>query len=216
VLGREVCARRFLDVGVDLARPDLEETVAAPALERRDDRVHVGIDDRLQAALAALGRVVEDERAVARELDVVLRQRREPVAAVAVGVLLAADAEEAAVEQSHRARELAPPSPLAQVACSDLAKPRQRAREREHLVELLLVAPLPPALVVPVLTAARSIRADGLQMPIRVGADPDVLPCRRDRERADALERLGVVDASAGGVDVNESPPAPAADDPRE
>jgi hypothetical protein len=66
--------------------------------------VHQVVDDRLHAPLAALGRVVEGDRAPAQP-HVVLADRRQAVGLVLDRVVLAADAEEAAVEQPHRAGE---------------------------------------------------------------------------------------------------------------
>ncbi len=78
---------------------------ASAALQLLDDLVHLAVDDRLDAPLAALRRVVEQQRAVVEQLHVTLVDRREPVALVLDGVVLAADAEEAAVEQPHGAGE---------------------------------------------------------------------------------------------------------------
>src|SRR5581483_10856783 len=83
------------------------------------------------------------------------------------------------------------------------------------LVELLLVATKPPSLVVAVLPPSRGVGADRLQVPARIGADPHVRPRRRDREHANALERLRVVDAPARGVDLLEAASTALAGDPR-
>jgi hypothetical protein len=42
------------------------------------------------------------------------------------------------------------------------------------VVELLLVTPLAPALVVEVLPPSGGVGADGLEVPVLVGTDPDV------------------------------------------
>ena len=64
----------------------------------------VGIDERLEPDPAALGRVVEHHgRAIER--DMLLPHRRQAVAAVLLGVRLAADSEEAAVQEPHGARQ---------------------------------------------------------------------------------------------------------------
>src|SRR5205807_2581206 len=73
----------------------LAATTAA-ALELADDVVDLGVDDRLDSPLAALRRVVEHQRVILEQLDVLLGDRREPVALVLDRIVLAADAEEAA------------------------------------------------------------------------------------------------------------------------
>jgi hypothetical protein len=92
---------------------------------------------------------------------------------------------------------------------------RERAREADHPVELLLVAPLAPELVVDVLPPSGCVGADRLDVTHWIRADPDVLPRRGDDELADAFEHLGVLDALAALVEVLEAAAAPAACDPR-
>jgi hypothetical protein len=176
--------RVLVDVGRAHVRPAAvpvrEQRVAAapPPLEHRDHLVHVGVDDALTPVLARLRDVVEDEHAVVAERDVPALERREPVAAVLLGVLLAADAEEAAVEQSHRAGEnaLARKTFASEVPCRSAADAGESPGELEHVVELLAVAAGAPPVVVAVLPPAGGVRADGLQVPVGVGADPDVCP----------------------------------------
>jgi hypothetical protein len=69
--------------------------------------------------------------------------------------------------------------------------------------------------VVEVLPPPGRIRPDRLEVAVRVGADPDVRPRRRDDERADALEQLRVLDAAAALVEVLEAAPPAATRDPR-
>ena len=61
----------------------------------------------------------------------------------------------------------------------------QRLRHLQHPVELLLVAFLLPFLVVEVLAAAGRVGADGLDVPVGVRADPDLLPRGRDDQVLD-------------------------------
>src|SRR5581483_9658315 len=65
-----------------------------------------------------------------------------------------------------------------------------------------------PPLVIPVLFAARRVGADGLDVTVRVGADPHVAPCRRNHEFVDAVQGFDVVDRVAVGVDIRK-PAAP-------
>jgi hypothetical protein len=147
---------------------------------------------------------------------VLLAHRGQAVGLVAHRVVLRADAEEAAVQQPDGAGQ----HPLArqpvrrgEVGGDPLAQRRQRPGEGDHLVELLLVAAPAPVVVVAVLLAARLVRADRLQVAVGVRADPDVVPRGRDHELGDALEHLGLVDAAAVLVDVEEAAPvAPPAD----
>ena len=112
------------------------------------------------------------------------------------GVLLPAWAEEAEVDQADRRREHPfPGEPLtAQVVLDHLADAREHGAELQHPVMLLLVPPIAPKVVVAVLTAVGRVRADRLDVPHGIGADPDVLPGREDHQRLDAGERLRVLD----------------------
>src|SRR5581483_3752861 len=117
-----------------------------------------------------------------------------------------ADAEEAEVQQTHRARqhavavEVRPGQPLGALApdCGE------SAGELEHVVELLAVAPLPPGRVVQVLPAPGGVGAHGLQMAVLVGADPYVGPRRRDGQRPDAGDRLSFGNARPVAVQIHE------------
>src|SRR5581483_8923433 len=178
---------------------------AASVLQLGDDLVHGRVDDRLDAPLAALGDEVERHH-VALDADVSLADRRQPVVLVLLGVALGADAEEAEVQQTHRARqhavavEVRPGQPLGALApdCGE------SAGELEHVVELLAVAPLPPGRVVQVLPAPGGVGAHGLQMAVLVGADPYVGPRRRDGQRPDAGDRLSFGNARPVAVQIHE------------
>ena len=101
-VGREVAPPTPVAEGQQLA------SAAPPAAQLAHGVEDGRIGDGDQALLARLGRVVEHDL-VARHVDVLLLDRGQPVAAVVLGVLLAADAEEAEVEQAEgRARAPAP------------------------------------------------------------------------------------------------------------
>src|SRR5439155_212472 len=72
------------------------------------------------------------------------------------------------------------------------AQPRQQAGKALHPLELLPIAPLAPAWVIQVLLAPSRVDAGGLEMPHRIGADPHVLPGRRDGKSADTLDHLRI------------------------
>ena len=134
-------------------------------------------------------------------------QRRQPEAAVLLGVLGAADAEQAQVEQPDGTGEHPPPVGLiaAEVARDATPQARLGLGERQHPVELRTVTTLVPQRVVEVLLAAGGVRPGRLQMAEFVEADPDVGPRRRDRQAAEPLEQLLVVDPATVRVDVRES-----------
>src|SRR3954453_21862235 len=226
VLGREVVAGRVLEVGVDVLRAHVVPrpaalvgeqllAAAAAAAQPRHDRERAGVHDALHAPLAGLGGVVEDHHSALLDPHVLLAHRGEPVGLVLDRGPLGADAEEPAVEQPHRAGQHAlPRQPVARVEIRrhPLAQVRQRGREAHHVVEFLLVAPPPPVVVVAVLLAAGVIDAGRLEVPVRVRADPHVAPRGRDRQLADARERLGIADALVALVVGKAAPPLDAGD----
>src|SRR5205814_1186755 len=85
--------------------------------------------------------------------------------------------------------------------------------ERDHALELAVVADAAPARVVAVLLASARIAAGGLQVAAGVGAYPHVAVGGRHGERADALERRRVGYAASVGVAVRKSRRGPAAAD---
>jgi hypothetical protein len=112
----------------------------------------------------------------------VLPDRGQAEAAILVGVLLASGTEETEVDQPDRGGQ-DPPSGQAvgiQVTPYDLAYGRQGGTEPPDPVMLVLIALLSPQIVVPVLAAARRVDAGGLDVALRIGTDPHVLPGRRD------------------------------------
>jgi hypothetical protein len=127
---------------------------------------------------------------------VALPDRGQPVGLVFLGVLLAADPEEAEVEQADRAREHSladEPAPL-QVALQPPAHAGQLGGELEHHLELLAITMLAPAVVVAILLAPGIVEPRRLDVPVRERAYPNVLPRRREDELVDPLEGLRVRD----------------------
>ena len=143
-----------------------------------------------------------------------LLEGRDPVVMVQLGVPLSADAEQAEVDQPDHAGEDPVPfqAPAPQVLHGPVPQCGQRAGEPEHVRELLIVPLRTPHRVLEVLQAAFAVRARGLDVAQRIRGDPDVLPGRRDPERADPLQRLLAGQLRARRVQVPEAAGFP---DPR-
>ena len=157
----------------------------------------------ISAALALLGDVVEHDT-VARYPHVPLLQRRRAVMMVQLGVLLPADAKQPEVDQAHGACGHPITVQVAAAEISHGGRPQrgQRGGELEHVRELLGVALLTPQLVVEVLGPSPAVYARGLDMTERVWRDPNVLPGRRNGERTDPPQCLGVRDILTQGIAV--------------
>ncbi len=178
----------------------------AAAGQRPHGRQDGLVGDRDRPALALLGDVVEHQ-AVPRHPHVPLLQRRRAVVMVQLGVLLAADAEQAEVDQPDGAGDDAVPVEVAALQVLQGGRPQrgERAGEPQHVGELLGVSLLSPELVVAVLGPAPAVHAGGLDVSQRVRRDPDVRPGGRDGQRADARQRLGVRNIRARRIAVPET-----------
>jgi hypothetical protein len=164
----------------------------------------VGDADLDVAAALAL----EDEAdGCASDLDVPTAERGQAERPVLLRVLLVADAHERGLQKlDDGCHDLLSGQTLAaQVAGDSSANAWQNPSEAEHPSELVLVAHLAPARVVAVLLASSRIAAGRLQVAARTRGDPDVLPRRRDGERPDAVERVGVAHHPTLGIGVDES-----------
>ena len=206
VLRRVRAVRVLADVRVHVVRADrrparavsIAEQLwpAASPLQRTDHRVRARVDDPLRPRLAAFGHVVEHHHAPVGKPDVPLLQCREAEAAVAFGVLLAADPEKAPVEQPRRAGEQPLPRQpaLLEVAPDGGPELGQRARELDHALELFAVPLRAPDRVVEVLQPSGRVAARGLEMTVRPGTDlrrrstPVVSPGPGDARAARGLQ----------------------------
>ena len=227
VLGAEILAGELLQLLVDVvganvapgsAVPVGEELRPAgpPCLERLERWQHRGIGDYLDVAHRSLGAEVEHGSA-ALDSKLALLQRRDPVRLVLGCVALRADAEEPQIEEPDRAPEhaLADQPAEAQSDLDALANRWEGPGECLHLLELLPVAVLAPRVVVQVLLAAGVVVPGCLNVSSRVGANPDIRPCGRDRERADPVTHLAVLDWIVVLIEVGEPPAATDAPDAR-
>src|ERR1700730_8425939 len=147
---------------------------------------------------ARFGDVVE-QNAVVRQPHMLLLECGGAVVVVQLGVLLAADTEQAEVDQPDSAGgdTVAMQAAALQVVYGGRPQRGQRAGEPQHVSELLGVALLSPQPVVQVLGPAPAIHAGRLDVAERVRRDPDVLPGGRDPQRADAVQGQALPDLRA-------------------
>lgn len=136
--------------------------------------------------------------------------------AVGAPVGLVADAEEAEVEQAHRARQAPfPGEAAAGQAAGDLgAQVGEHGGDLQDVVVLARLLPLTEPRVVEVLAASRRVGADGLDVAVGPGADPHVPPGGRDDQPAQALLLSRIVEGTPRGVRVAESASAAGPRDP--
>src|ERR1700691_1521110 len=224
VLGR-VISSGYLPEGVaDVRRRDVVPAptgrvhqhlvpAAAPPPQAPHHGAHLVLGYRLLAMLGALGGILEYELPLG-ERDVLLPDGGQAEGTVLVRVLLAPRAEEAKIDQPDSGRKDSFPGQAAgaQVLTDLLAYGRQDGAELPNPVMLGQVPLLTPQIVVEVLAAPGRVGAQGLDVAPRIGADPDVLPGRRDHQRFDMGQRPRVVDGRGIGPEVGE--PAPAAPAP--
>jgi hypothetical protein len=131
------------------------------------------------------------------------------VAVVQFGVAVAADAEEAEVEQADGGGEDAPPgeAAVAEVCPDGFADGGEAFGDVEDVFVLGLFLFGAELGVVQVLAASGGVGADGLEVAVGAGADPDVLPGRRDDEGLDAGEFRRVAQGLPRGAEVAETRP---------
>src|SRR6185312_2670655 len=79
-----------------------------------------------------------------------------------------------------------------------------------NTIELRLVPDSAIRAVISILLASAEIVPDRLQVPRRAGANPHTLPCRRDRESANAFDLFRGRYMFAPAIEINEAFPAPA------
>jgi len=140
-----------------------------------------------------LAREPEHQDAVAASYVAPL-ESGQSVTAELVGGLLGPWSKTPEVDEPYAGRENATPLDLVvtrgrQELVAQLAPyAGERARQCTDAFELLEVALLAPLRVVQVLAPAGIVGTDGLQVTAWVGADPDVVPRRRNHQVADSLD----------------------------
>jgi hypothetical protein len=143
---------------------------------------------------------------VAPHVHVAIAQGREAVRAVLTCVFAVPHTDERLLEEldggcEHLlARQARPPQRLRRLAANSSKRPR----EADQPVVLGVVAHATPVGMIAVLLAPPRIAADGLQVPSRIVADPDIAPRRRNDERTDSLERPPMANTAALRVAVDE------------
>ena len=132
-----------------------------------------------------------------------VEKRGQAVAPVLLGVASIADADHGRLKQIDDRREdfLAAHAWRGHIFPDVLAKARKGIGKHNHMLILHVLAYLAKLGVIAVLLSPSRIVTGGLDMAVRVGANPHSLPGRRDRERADARQD-GLVgdDLSARGT----------------
>ncbi len=133
-------------------------------------------------------------------------ERGQPVRAVRPGVFVIADPDERLLEKTNDGGQHPPPGERGgfQVLRRASPDPGQRQAEFEEAFVLRLVARRAPGPVIAILLPSPGVPAGRLDVPARVGADPDVGPGRRNREGLDAVQRAGIADPPARTLDVDE------------
>ena len=159
----------------------------------------------------------ENRTPLALEFHVRVAQRRQAVRAIRSRVLVVADANQRLLEQPDDRCEhlLARQALAAHVLGGPAADGRQRLREPDHAVVFRFVAHFPPLRVIAILLAPARVAPRGLQVPARIGTDPDAGPRRRDDQRGDPREVRPRADGASVRVRVSEAPAATVTADAR-
>ena len=145
------------------------------------------------------------------------QQGGDAVGLVFLGVLLAAGAEVAAIQQTQSQGEHPFPgkSPAGKVTRNAGSPGRQLCGHFQDAVEFLLGALLLPGRVVQVLSAPGRVSADGLNVAIGLRRDPHLPPGRGNDQRLDPLHGVAVGQQFAFWTVVGKSFAAALARDPR-
>ncbi|SON85067.1 hypothetical protein XAP412_550027 [Xanthomonas phaseoli pv. phaseoli] len=157
--------------------------------------------------LAALAAELQPRASAFEKFHVPVAQRGQPVGAIAARVFGVAHAHQGVGQQRHHDRQHLFAREARQQQIATQAPPQfgQRSAEGDHAFELALAAYLRPLGVIAILLAPPGIAPGGLQMPVGLGADPHFGIGRRNRQRTNALQGLGIGNALPVGIAVTEA-----------
>ena len=107
-------------------------------------------------------------------------------------ILFVANPNEASLEKLDDRREHFLPRQTAQsqIFLEPSANFRERFSEIDQSIVFVLIAYFPPALVISILFSPAGIPTGGLDVSIRRWTNPDIAPCRWNREPLDAQQSL--------------------------
>ncbi len=217
ILRREFLSRRRLDVDVHVVGANVDppstllirEEVWPTGTATPQRRHHLAcrrIADLESPLNGSLGWIVEGHQAIV-DSDVFLSETCHTEGLVFQGVILVPYTEISDIEQADDGRKhaLSTEIPFSQITPYSRPKVGQSRPEAFYSGELLSISILPPLVVVAVLASPGRVDANGLNVAVRPGADPNVRPGRREHKLADALEGLLIRDTSAIGVCIAEA-----------
>jgi hypothetical protein len=135
---------------------------------------------------------------------VAVAKRRQPERIVRSDVFLVADPHQRLIEEHHDAGQhlLAAEAGAGEVPGDGAADAGQRAAEPPQVFELLAVPPLAEPGVIEVLLSPAGIASGGLQVPVTMRTDPNVLPGGWNDELLNAGQHAGRADRLTARVHV--------------
>src|SRR5262249_22055146 len=95
-----------------------------------------------------------------------------------------------------------------EVLFDSFPNPGQRFGKGNHMRVFGFVSNLAPAQMVAKLFATPIVASGCLQVTVRVGTNPHIVPCWRDSQRFNPVERLLVPDNFSGSVSISKAFPA--------
>src|ERR1051325_9056543 len=137
-------------------------------------------------------------------LDVLVAHGCEAERAILLRVFFIADADQRGLEKFYdRGNDFFARQPRQREMLLHLgANRRQFAAECNHSIVFRLVAYFAPARMIPVLLSPFAVAARRLQVTVGNGTDPHACPRRRNRQRFDPLQMLGIAQRLSFGIDV--------------
>jgi hypothetical protein len=192
----------------------LEQQLAGQVLAMPEDGGEVSIGHADLAHHPGLASTSESN-AFASDPCVPVPQRRQPERLIEAGVFLVPDSEECQLQQPDQRRDdlVAGESAGAEITAGAPPDPRQGLPEPDHPLELVRIPTRSEAHVVAVLLSATGVAPGRLEMAVRSGGDPDVGPCRRNRQGTNPFEGWRIGHPSSRRLQVREAVAARTAGD---